>query len=1344
MATKKESKLDNNFSDLESVASLIDDIVKRGKINTADKEKLAAAAQYLKEKDGKSSNSDAGSSIGMFSWWVGTEKVDWNEALFNIFGLPKNEKITPQKYFEFVHPDDVETMNKVVNKAVQEKGSYRIRHRIVKGDGSIGWLDYQGKITLDAKNNEVLHGIVRESDTTITRKLDSGKVYQILSNHSSEIIAFTDLEGKIEDVNVAVFEQLGWFPTDLKGKSIWTFVHTDQYQNLLSLWEEAVEKPKYEWLGNVRLKGKSGVYTWFSVKALPIANEKGELDSMLLVAENAEKKTGFVPGYEMESRFSGISEEISEFAIIGLDANNRIRLWNKGAERIYNFKIEEVSGQDFLRFLKPSGIEKTSPEEIFENAFQSKKKKEWFGWMKVKDGQDFWGHVIINPQLTPDKDDILGFTLLVRNLSERKFSDARFQSFLEMGSDSTIIMDEKGKIFLVNRKTEETFGYPREELLGKSIDILVPDSYKDAHKHHRKEYFKDPQARPMGQGSELYAKRKNGEIFPVEISLSPVQTEKGLLVLSSVRDVSQRLENERKLRNAARELNLSYQRLQGIIDSSQDLIAAVDINYNFIAFNRAFKAYFDKEHDTNIQAGDNIKTIFSEAKPDKRVLEPYWEKALKGQEFSFELKVNIDGTREGYQNVTFNSIRDQNKRLLGAAHVIRDITEEFRQKEILKRSEDMLNDAQAFAQIGSFEYDIKLDEIYCSDAVFELLGIPKQKIKVDADLLRLVSVNDRKELTQAFITLIEEGKPFHKLLHVNRIDDGREIVISCSARSRITANANPGIIGVIQDETLDYKIQEELKQAKEKAEETAKLKQNFVANVSHEIRTPMNAILGFSRFLMEANVDNELKDYATNIYSSAENLLVLIDDILDFSKLEAGKVKVENTDFDLKSTIQQVYKLFKLKASQKNIGLEVDWDDKVYAAYKGDPYRINQMLINLVGNAIKFTEKGKITISVSVARETKTKQDIEIAVRDTGIGIPKEKLNSIFQSFSQAEGDTTRKYGGSGLGLSIVKNLLNILKGEISVDSEVGKGSEFTLKFPIKKGNPKNLSLSEKVDVEHKTGQGYSVLIAEDNLNNQIITAKLLRDVGFDVKVASNGSEAVDLYDEYTFDLILMDIQMPIMDGLEAMKQIKLKEKNKKSTPIIALTAHALVEEKERYLKAGMNDYVSKPFKPDELYQVVFKQLGNELPRKKGDKSPPVYEDNGASPAKNAENMKPDKPVDLAYLREMVGNDQDVVDEMIDIFKEDTPGYLKAIYENLNTETWEPIAKACHTLKSSIGFVGRSDLVELAKGLQLQKEKPADNAPIRDTLNYFTEEIEKVLEYLNANPEITKVPESDV
>lgn len=1332
MANEKEvSKQDKSKGEKNSSAlDVISNLIESNQLSANELDILKEARNRLTAN----SHGAQSATVGLWSWVVGSETVQWNKSLKEIFEL-ENDVITTTSYWQAVHPEDVEQLQKTIEKAIALNSSYRIGHRIVTKSGLIKWLDCQGKISVDSSGSKTIYGICRLSSGDFPNKLSSSTIYKILSDHSSEIITNTDLDGKITDVNVAIFEQLGWFPDEIVGKSIWSFVHDDQHKPLMDLWEDAMTNPKYEWLGNVRIRTKSGRYVWFAIKSIPIAGASGKLVSMLMVLENLEKGkllANAIGGNE--NRFSGISEEISEFAIVALDANNRIKLWNKGAQRIFKFIEEEVAGRDFLRLMKPMGIEKTSPEEIFNNAFVTKQKKEWYGWMKVKGEEDFWGHIIITPQLDSEGEEILGFVLLIRNLSERKFSDARFQSFLEMASDAIVIIDEKGEIYLVNRKTEETFGYHREELLGQKLEILVPDAYKGGHKKHREGFFKNPAARPMGKGLDLFAKRKNGDIFPVEISLSPVQTEKGLLVLSSIRDVSQRLENERKLRNAARELNLAYQRLQGIIDSSQDLIAAVDVNNNFIAFNQAFKAYFDQRHEVDIQPGDNIKSIFSVAPKHLKVLEPYWERALRGQEFSFEIKAYSPDNSELYQNVTFNSIRDQNKRLLGAAHVIRDITEDFRQKEILKRSEEMLNDAQTFARIGSFEYDIKLNAIYCSDGVYQLLGIPKQKLKVDADLLRLVIPEDRQKITDAFLALIEEGKSLHELFHLKRVENGVEVVLSCTARTRITANGNPGIIGVIQDETKDYRVQKELKEAKEKAEETAKLKQFFVANVSHEIRTPMNAILGFSRFLMEANMQGEMKDYAGNIYESAENLLVLIDDILDFSKLEAGKLRVEHTDFNLRNTLSKVQTMFALKAKQKNIDLNLEVAKDVAKAYKGDPFRINQMLINLIGNALKFTEKGGVTIKANVENKQKAQHLIAISVVDTGIGIPKDKLQTIFQSFSQAEGDTTRKYGGTGLGLSIVSSLLEVLNGSIDVESEVGKGSTFTIKLPLSVGDEKNLPSMDSIEVERQSGEGYSILVAEDNGNNQIITAKLLRDMGFEVVVADNGAEAVEQYASKDFHLVLMDIQMPVMDGLEALKQIKLLQKNKPLVPIIALTAHALVEEKNRYLNAGMTDYLAKPFKPDELYQVVFRNL--KVPKSTG----PSSKRSSAKGKKKEEKSTNKKlmTVDLTFLREMVGEDQDVIDEMVDIFKEDTPNYLRAIDEGLKESDWEKIAKTCHTLKSSVGFMGRTDLVALAQQLQLQKTEPAADDPIREKLDTFVKGVNEVLKYLKEHPDITK------
>ncbi len=1339
MASKKLSQqIKGEAKSLGETTEWLEKLATKDSLSAQEQQQLQALREAMAKISGENSaipRPKEQEAEGCWRWDLQSNAITWNTNMREIFGVTEQEPLTEELYWNAVHPDDVVRLKKTVEKAIQQKGNYRIKHRIVKPNGELVWLDCQGKT--DVKKGEVaaVYGVSRVATNIASSHFSSYQQYRVLAEHATEIVAFVDHKGIILDANIAVFEQLDWHPNELRGMDLWKFVDPTYAKKLQGFWNGSAKEAAHEWYGNVKLKHKSNGYHWFVIKAVPIRDKQDQFISMMLVAENAnsQKLLGTHLG-NGANKFSGISEEISEFAIVAIDINNKIRLWNKGAQRIFKYEEGAVVGKDFLQFLKPSGLEKMSPEEIFEKAIKTGDKQEWYGWLKAKDEDNFWGHLIINPQTTRkegEEKQVLGHTLLIRNISERKFSDARFQSFLELGSDSVIIIDTKGKIYLVNKKAEQTFGYPREELLGNSIEMLVPDSFKSVHKSHRNGYLKSPEARPMAkQGVELFAKRKDGSVFPVEISLSPVETEKGMLILSSVRDVSQRVDNERKLRNAARELNLSYQRLQGIIDSSQDLIAAVDVNYNFIAFNRAFKVYFDQRYRTDIKAGDNLQKIYQTASNDYRELQPYWERALKGQEFSFELRLpDPEDKTERIYNITFNSIQEQNRRLLGATHVIRDITEEFKQREILKRSEDMLNDGQEFARLGSFEYDFKTQEVYCSDAIYELLGVKT----VDAEVLRLMESEDREAISRAYQDLVEDGTPLHRLVHFKRVTDGANMVFSLAARRRITANGNPGIIGVIQDKTNDYRTQEELRKAKIKAEETAKLKQHFVANMSHEIRTPMNAILGFSRFLMEANLNTELKDYATNIFSSAENLLVLIDDILDFSKLEAGKVTIEAVDFSLENVLMHIERLFRLKAQQKGIRLLLKMSAELAEAYNGDPYRINQMLVNVVGNAIKFTESGNVTVSADVVKQSKKKHQIQIQVTDTGIGIPKNKLKTIFQSFSQAEGNTTRKYGGSGLGLSIVQNLLKILGGTIDVSSTVGEGSTFTLTFDLKIGDPTKLERTAAVDIQELSGEGYHVLLAEDNHNNQIITVKLLRDIGFTVTTADNGEEAIELFKRVNPDIVLMDIQMPLMDGVEAMQHIR-KMEGDKFTPIVALTAHALIEERERYLEAGMQAYVSKPFKPHDLYQTVFKALGIAGGSTLAPKHRPMAADLVEEEQESTPTSK--QVVDLSFLHDMVGGDMEVMREMLDIFMEDTPIYLKTIEEHLAKEDWDPIAKTCHTLKSSIGFMGRNDLVEFAQELQLQKTKPPADAPIRKTLAHFVSEIKKVLKYLEEHPDI--------
>ncbi len=383
----------------------------------------------------------------------------------------------------------------------------------------------------------------------------------------------------------------------------------------------------------------------------------------------------------------------------------------------------------------------------------------------------------------------------------------------------------------------------------------------------------------------------------------------------------------------------------------------------------------------------------------------------------------------------------------------------------------------------------------------------------------------------------------------------------------------------------------ELMETKKKVEEIMRVKEQFLSNMSHEIRTPMNAIIGFTDLILKTGLSDEQKQFTDAIKTSGENLLVIINDILDFSKLEAGAITFEKIEFKLPQVLATMTDLMLPKSTEKNIKLSVMVDNKIPEVLIGDPTRLNQVLLNLVGNAIKFTEKGEVKTMIDIVTDDEHEIELKISVIDTGIGIPEEKMLTIFEPFTQATSDTTRKYGGSGLGLSIVRQFVERQGGSVSIESCVGKGSIFSFKLKFGKDIKDPVPVTTMLDTfENETFlvQGLNILLVEDNELNQILATKVLTGWNWNVELAENGKIAVDKIKTMDFDLVLMDIQLPEMDGYEATRKVRTSLKAPKcNLPIMAMTAHAMQSEERKCYEAGMDGYISKPFSAKVLYSRI-------------------------------------------------------------------------------------------------------------------------------------------------------------
>ena len=590
-----------------------------------------------------------------------------------------------------------------------------------------------------------------------------------------------------------------------------------------------------------------------------------------------------------------------------------------------------------------------------------------------------------------------------------------------------------------------------------------------------------------------------------------------------------------------------------------------------------------------------------------------------------------------------------------------------------------------------------------NQAALDLFGYTREEM-IGMSAVRLYAdVEDRKRFQQV---IEEHGSASNYEVQLIRKDG---VVLDCFLSTTIRRNAkgeNIGYQGIIRDVT-ELKRSEELLKAKELAERSAGLKQRFLANMSHEIRTPMNAVIGMSN-LLESDAENftpSQQKYLNGIRNASEHLLVIINDILDFSKIEAGKLEIEHVPFSLDEVLQNVSHTFKYKAEEKNIDLLLILEDNLPDMLLGDPTRLMQILLNLVSNAIKFTDKGKVEIEVGVLQEGQKSVNLVFSVLDTGKGIPEERLEVIFDSFSQISSDTTRRFGGTGLGLTITKKLIEMQGGSLSVRSEVGKGSvfSFVLKYPKSEQDRTTVKPFNKSAFEDGKLPNIRILLAEDNELNQVVAEDTIKKWNEDivVDIFENGQLAVEALRTHPgyYDLVLMDVQMPKMNGLEATKYIR-KELQLNDLPILAMTAYATTGEAERTIMAGMNDYISKPFDPAKLYRKIaklVKHIPEEALQKKEETN--VFSEN------NGDILTVYNTIDLQFLKASTDNNDDLMVKMIEIMLRETPEELEKMEYHYYQKNWQRLAAVAHKFKSSAAFMGLPDTEELVKSIQLDAEK---------------------------------------
>jgi PAS domain S-box-containing protein len=751
----------------------------------------------------------------------------------------------------------------------------------------------------------------------------------------------------------------------------------------------------------------------------------------------------------------------------------------------------------------------------------------------------------------------------------------------------------------------------------------------------------------------------------------------------------------REKENAERALRANEEKYRNIYESLEDVYYQTDPDGIITMLSPSvysLAGWFPEE-----LIGKPVATVYVDPAQRKLLIE-----TLMAENHVIDHEVTLkkrDGTAI-YASICAQTLFDESGAYAGISGLLRDISDRVKAEMALRISEERYRGIFDNAVEGIYQVHPERGFIRVNPAMARICGYdsPEGMVPENGENKGLVFVRD-DDSSRYLDVMKRDGivKGFEALLSRK---DGSTYWASINAREvRDDQSSFLYYEGTVEDITERRRSEEELRltnlrlrEATERANEMAqqaeyanRAKSEFLANMSHEIRTPMNGVIGMAGLLLDTELSADQRQWAEVVRKSGESLLSVINDILDFSKIEARKLEIEPLDFDLAAMVEDTVEMLMVKAQEKGLRVRCLFDPDVPPGVRGDSGRIHQVLLNLGYNAVKFTSKGEVSIHVFLASETELLAVVCFEVKDTGIGIPADKIPSLFSPFTQVDGSTTRRYGGTGLGLSISRQLAELMGGEVEVESEEGKGSAFRFTVPLEKTMPPvdRLKKPEPLIVAHRSGkqQGSGrILLVEDNAINGFVASSMLERLGYRVDTAGNGLEALAALNSIPYTLILMDCQMPEMDGFEATKRIRAGEAGSahRSTPIIALTARAMHGDREKCLESGMDDYLSKPIDIVTLSNTIARWLPREGV---------VAEAVSKVRAADRRGFREATILDVEELKERFMGDEQIMRQAIGIFIDDAPPKLLALRDAINTEDLETAAIQAHSIKGSAAMV---------------------------------------------------------
>ena len=669
-----------------------------------------------------------------------------------------------------------------------------------------------------------------------------------------------------------------------------------------------------------------------------------------------------------------------------------------------------------------------------------------------------------------------------------------------------------------------------------------------------------------------------------------------------------------------------------------------------------FYSYFNFVHP------DDVEMIVSKNKMSNQNLEPFY----------CEARLVLPGRGTTWHSVTSSfSYFTENGSKVFTGYMM-DITERKNSEDLLKIREEKYRSIIANMNLGLLEVDSEERILFANHSFCEMGGYELDEL-IGKKAHDIFISGENKELMLDKNSMRKEGvSDAYEITVKNKRGQLRWWLISGAPRFDDTGK-QVGSIGIHLDITEQKMLEIELIQAREQAEESTRSKEIFLANMSHEIRTPMNAIVGMSNQLGKTNLNTTQQFYLSTINAASENLLFIINDILDISKIEAGKLQIERIGFEPKEMMDRAIRVLNHKAEEKGLTIGIDsFDTTISPVLMGDPFRLNQVLLNLINNAIKFTEKGGVRLSCALVAHSSYQETIRITVSDTGIGMEALFIKNLFEKFSQEDASVTRQYGGTGLGMSICRDLVALMGGEIVVESKKGVGTSISFIIEFDKGTTEDLPVKQRFTFDANMLANKRILVVDDNKMNRLVAATILKNMGAVITEAVNGLEAIDQLGHNNIDLVLMDIQMPVMDGVEAIGIIR--KRISETLPVIALTANAIKGDNEKYLQAGMSAYLSKPYNEKDLLNTVAFWLDKTI-------LPTVEAIDKTKAVKQ-------KLYDLSQLKEIARGNENFIIKMVKMFMEETPVMVTEMVNNYQQGNFKEMAAMARKIKPVIDNMG--------------------------------------------------------